>query len=334
MVTVSSPKTSNYTILSEDEIIAIGTLNSDIVVTLPSDPVLGDQYSVKDINGTVGLYKVTVEGDGYNIDGNTSMVLAHPYAACTMTFTGDQWGVTWSYAGKSNGNGLGLLSNRPVQGQAGRTYYAQDQTVFYYDDGYLWQPLGPQINLLKTPKVADFTWVNQNGCSAVDTGSGIYLQTLGFNMGIHNSTMLVRPTPSTPYTITACFLYCGMTTFDTMNGPVGLCFRQSSNGELHAYTIDFNGLGIAKITLSYYLDHSTFMMPYLERESSFASSIMWFKLRDDGINRYCEYSRDGINYTNFYFTPRTTDLVADQVGFFVNPLFQDIKVTLVSWEET
>jgi hypothetical protein len=333
MANVSDLKTSNYTIVPIDDIIAIGNLNSNITITLPSVPNLGDQYTVKDVVGTLGNYKVTLSGDGYFIDGASDKVLAQAFAACTVTFTGTQWGVTWSYEGKGAGNGFGSLNNRPIQGQAGRTYYANDESVFYFDDGNKWQSIGPNIKTLKTPKVSDFTWVNQNGAVANDTGSGIYLQSLGFNMGVHNASMLVKTAPPAPYTINVGFLYCGMNGFDYKNGPVGLCFRNSVDEKIHSYTIDFNNAGIAKIASTYYGRHDVFMYDYLERESNFAASIMWFRIRQDNVNRYLEYSRDGINYTNFHFIGKNFDMSADQVGFFINPLFQDVKVTIVSWEE-
>jgi hypothetical protein len=331
---ISSLKTSNYTITDNDYYIAIGELSGNITISMPATPNKGQQYLVKDVDGYVGTYLVTISGNGKNIDGNPNVVMAHPHASYTLTYTGNQWSISVGYAGDQAGSGYGLFTNRPVQGQSGRTYYATDQSVFYYDDGSSWKAIGPNIKPVVLPSVSEFTWVNQSGASATDSGAGIYLKTLGTNSGSISSRLLVKSAPSTPYTISACLEYAGVTSFGSSNGPVGLCFRQSSDGKFQAFTIDFNQTGDCVMASTKYNSTSSINSVYHSDDSGYIAGTVWLRIKDDGTNRLCEYSRDGVNYNNFHFVSRTDFITADQVGFFVDPIYQDIRVTFVSWEES
>lgn len=330
---ISSLKTSNYTITENDYYIAIGSLTSNITITMPSSPTKGQQYLIKDVDGYAGTFLVTISGNGNTIDGQSTIALAHPYASYTLTYTGTKWSISVAYSGAQSGNGYGLFANRLLQGQAGRTYYATDQSVYYYDDGTSWKAIGPQVKPVTLPLVANYSWINQSGASASDTGSGIYLQTLGINSGSRSARMLVKSAPSTPFTISACIQYAGISTFGANNGPVGLCFRESSSGKVHAYAIDFNSSGDCIMISTKYNSPTSFNSDYSSSVSDYVAGVVWLRIKDNGTSRFCEYSRDGTNYNNFHFIGRTDFITADQVGFFVDPIYQDIKVTLISWVE-
>lgn len=103
-VTVSTLKTANYQITTSDFIVGIGTLTSSITITLPASPSTGDQYIVKDVNGsceqrvmdvsgimtTVG-YTCTVVPTSGNIDDMANIVISTPYQSATIVYTGSQW---------------------------------------------------------------------------------------------------------------------------------------------------------------------------------------------------------------------------------------------------
>ena len=88
-VPVSSLKTANYTVLTTDYIVGIGTLTSSITVTLPSSPSTGDTYVIKDVNGTISYigYNVTITPASGNIDGQPSFVMVTAYDSITLTYT-------------------------------------------------------------------------------------------------------------------------------------------------------------------------------------------------------------------------------------------------------
>jgi hypothetical protein len=331
---VSSLKTSNYTITADDYYVGVGVLTGSITITLPLLPENGDQYVVKDIDGYAGTFPIIVSGNGLNVDGSSSITIAQNYASFTFTYTGNQWSISVGYAGIQNGNGFGIFANRPVQGQAGRTFYAADQAVFYYDDGNAWNAIGPRVSPVVFPISTNYSWVNQGITSVADTGSGMYLQTLGTNGGGRDARLLVQSAPATSYGIDVCFEYVGATTIAANNGLVGVCFRESSSGKIHAYVVDFNSNGDCVMISTKYDSPSSYNSDYNNKVSDFVAGIMWLRISDDGINRYCWYSRDGINYTNFHFVSRTDYITADQIGVFVDPIYQDIKVSYVSWKQT
>ena len=59
---------------------------SPITITLPGAPNDGQVYFVKDAMGTSPVNIITVNGNGYNIDGSASFVINLPYESYTMIF--------------------------------------------------------------------------------------------------------------------------------------------------------------------------------------------------------------------------------------------------------
>ena len=91
---VSSLKTGNYTATVGDYIIGIGTLTGSITITLPSSPVTGQTYIIKDVNGTCSLTNtITITPASGNIDGNTTSVIATPYDSISIVYSGAQWSI-------------------------------------------------------------------------------------------------------------------------------------------------------------------------------------------------------------------------------------------------
>lgn len=328
---VSSLKTANYTIVNGDYFIGIGTLSSNIIISLPSSPSTSDQYIIKDVNGTVGDgYIVTIDGNGNDIDGQVTFILAQNYSSITVVYTGAQWSVCLSYAGEQNGNGYGTYANRPLQGQSGRTYYAIDQSMSYYDNGLSWIGIGPTY-VHNLPFISDFSWINQGGATAIDTGSGILFDA-PTNSSAQNCRLLVQSTPSVPYSITV-FIFRNKR--DMENNKFGLWFRQSSNGKLVGFHIDSQAAsGIDRISVSKYDNQTTHNSDYISPTAgtySSMSKINWFRITDDSTNRICSYSEDGKNFTIFHSVSRTDFLTADQVGIGSNYFDGTGSVLITNW---
>lgn len=331
---VSPSKTSNYTITSSDYVIAIGTLASSITITLPNAPAVGDQYIIKDTNGSAGQYPIIIDGYGKNIDGYAQFVMAHNYSSYTFLYTGIQWSIMISYAGQQNGNGFGALSSRPVQGQSGRTFYATDQSVFYYDDGQKWNPIGTNIKTLTLPKLSDFTWVNQGTAIATDTGSGLSVAATNITGGSRSAKMLVKAMPATPFKVDVCIQYAALTNFGAINGPVGLCFRDSTTGKIHALTIDIDASGNCYMASSKYDSPTSFNSNYVKNPSDFVGGMIWLRMTNNGTLREFWFSKDGIVYNNFNFCASNDFMTPDQIGFLFEPIYQQIRVVFQSWTES
>jgi hypothetical protein len=95
-VTVSGLKTANYQIARGDYYVAFGTFSSAVSATLPNNPVIGDRYEVKDVNGSItAINTLTVlPFSGYTIDNEASKILTVQYASAVFTYTGaSNWSV-------------------------------------------------------------------------------------------------------------------------------------------------------------------------------------------------------------------------------------------------
>lgn len=87
--------TGAYNILATDDFLAITTLSSAFTITLPSSPVTGDCYEIKDTTGNASTAtSVIISGNGHNLDGASTFVLSQPYSAVTVTYTGTQWSIS------------------------------------------------------------------------------------------------------------------------------------------------------------------------------------------------------------------------------------------------
>lgn len=85
--------TGTYTIQSTDDYIAIITLTSSFVISLPSFPFLGDTYDIKDATGNAISFPITINGNGHFIDGNTTYIMNQSFSAITLTWTGSSWSI-------------------------------------------------------------------------------------------------------------------------------------------------------------------------------------------------------------------------------------------------
>ena len=59
---------------------------------MPPSPNKGDEYIVSD-NGNASVNNVTIDGNGLNIDGGSTLVLSTNFASVTMRYTGVFWKV-------------------------------------------------------------------------------------------------------------------------------------------------------------------------------------------------------------------------------------------------
>jgi hypothetical protein len=84
---------TDYNVLSSDDIIIITNLSATRTITLPSSPVSGDNYTVKDQSAQATTYPISVSGNGNNIDGSASYSIDVDYAAVMFVFANNVWNV-------------------------------------------------------------------------------------------------------------------------------------------------------------------------------------------------------------------------------------------------
>lgn len=83
----------DYTILSSDYFVG-ATTSAARAITLPASPTTGMTFVIKDITGTASTNNITVSGNGKNIDGSSTNVIATNYASITVIYNGTQWSIT------------------------------------------------------------------------------------------------------------------------------------------------------------------------------------------------------------------------------------------------
>lgn len=127
----------------------------------------------------------------------------------------------------------------------------------------------------------------------------------------------VKAAPATPYTVTA---YLQAHYFAKPFMSYGLCFRNSGAGTLHALQIVTEDLGLTlpRLRSSKYTNPTTFSADYASVIQFMPYDVHWLRIADDGVNRICSVSRDGIDWVQVHSVGRTDFLTADQIGFCIS----------------
>jgi hypothetical protein len=121
---------------------------------------------------------------------------------------------------------------------------------------------------------------------------------------------------------------------------MGLLFRQSSDGKLAVFSVQYNNSGLSghggNVGSIKYTSATAFSAIYGSQELYCGGNLVWLRIEDNGTNRICSISADGQVFTTFHSVGRTDFLTADEVGFALdleNTTFSN-SVGLVSWAQT
>jgi hypothetical protein len=229
----------------------------------------------------------------------------------------------------ANTTSTGAAGSEPGSPSSGNLYFPNNGFSVERYSGSAWAPWGP-IFPLTAPVDGDFAWVNQGGASVTTTNGGIALRapaTSGTSFRIRK-----KSAPATPYTITAWFL---MNIVGTQLGMAGLLFRQSSDGKLHAHYLWGNSSGILNLFSTKWTNETTLSAHYVASIPFAPQSPVCLRIADNGTNRICSVSADGVNFITTHTVGRTDFLTANEVGFFANTQSTafDAVSTLLSWKE-
>lgn len=215
-------------------------------------------------------------------------------------------------------------ANLPAAAKAARTFWPTNSFYITRDNGSAQKHYGPVFPM--TPPVdGNFAWINQGTASVVTTNGGVWLAvptSAGSNIRVRKYTA-----PSTPYTITAYII----PHLSVVAGcHAGLIFRQSSDGKLVCFSVLFNTH--TEFRVRKYTNATTFSADYSGAVAIAQPYPFWLRIADNGTNRICSYSRDGINFRDFHTVGRTDFLTADEVGFFADAANTgDVGATVLSW---
>ena len=83
---------SNYTAFPTDEVIFVHQ-SSAITITLPANPYLNSEIEVSDLMGAAATYPITLNGNGYMINGSPTYEIGQSYGAVRLQFNGQLWSI-------------------------------------------------------------------------------------------------------------------------------------------------------------------------------------------------------------------------------------------------
>ncbi len=262
------------------------------------------------------------------LDDLTDVVITSPSTGEVLTYDGANWINDTGGGGSGDQSFTAAYASRPAASNDGDLFLPSDGYSIERDTGAAWVPWGPLFPLT-APIDANYSWINQGGASVVTTNGGIAL--LVPANASSNLRIRTKSAPSTPYTITACFIQRVLgANFHT----VGLGFRESSSGKVAAIALQFNsafGVGVHKWT-----NATTFSASYLANIPVHTGNLIWFQISDNGTNRISRWSMDGQNWLDMHSVGRTDFLTANEVCFFGDSLNATwaLAATLISWKES
>ncbi len=206
--------------------------------------------------------------------------------------------------------GYGPFASLPVTVEKGMCYQCSDAPYLLYYNGSAWEYYGP-IFPLSIPVLADYTWINQ-GATAFTNQTLIPPVASALQL-----RALVKTAPATPYTIES--LWTMQESRDIINEywGAGILVRDSVSGKIIVYgAINRDATGFL-MSIMKWDDATTYNSAQSEIYPivSFPMKQIWWRIRDNGTNRYYEFSADKQNYITLHSTLRTDFLTPNQVGF-------------------
>lgn len=259
-------------------------------------------------------------------------------AGSNITLTPSGTGATRQITLSAAGGGATIreytTGTLPAAGNLGNIALLTDKNLLVYDNGTSWLPWGPEAKFV-APPTSGWSWVNQ-GTSTITSSAYDQVLAGGAAGAGANCVLRVRSAPATPYTITA---HVRTVMAHKAFQSYGLCFRNSSSGALHIFDVISGDLSLPTVAIrsakfnsgtSYNADYITMKIPQM---------VNWMRIADDGTNRICSISEDGLNWLVIHTVGRTNFITADQVGIAVGvensatPNFAPI-LRLLSWAQT
>jgi hypothetical protein len=85
----------SYQVLTTDSIIGVTDTSSARTITMPNSGMAsGQSWIIKDESGAAATHNITISGNGVNIDGASTSVIANNYGAIELYWNGSQFYIT------------------------------------------------------------------------------------------------------------------------------------------------------------------------------------------------------------------------------------------------
>lgn len=185
---------------------------------------------------------------------------------------------------------------------------------------------------------SSFTSVG-TGLTLTDTIHGVNLVKANNGGATDNISGMYIAAPGTPYTITACLTMNGDFVAKTGYGNGTLTGIGWSDGTKYItfgfFTAAGSPDGTVYIAVTKYTNSTTYSASYvLVSAQLIVGNDMWFRIADNGTNRICSYSKNGVDFYQVHSVGRTDFLTATRVGVWTDPIGSDTNLTVQSWKAT
>lgn len=174
------------------------------------------------------------------------------------------------------------------------------------------------------PVDGEFAWVNQGTATSVTNYQDGSISLTAPATAGDSVRARVRIAPATPWSVVALFAptMVGVNNSGTVvqNSSIGIVGRQSSDGKLVTFSLTIIVTTNTNVAVQKWTNATTFSAGYItsiiERFSPGFGFPIYMKMADDGTNRICSISSDGINFLTVHTIGRTDFLTVDQIGFY------------------
>jgi len=317
-------KTGAYTASVGDFVICDASAAA-FTVTLPNTPSAKSRVAVKKIDVVVGN-TVTVAAAGadkFNSTiGPTSLALNGQNHALVFEYTSGVWNEVSTNTGSPStfvsnyANLAGAFSALPSAGFAGREYRCTDVGLVLRDNGTSWDRvwIGPHHPTITAPPASSWTTVNLGGATFSNDLDGRLLvtpDTAGASLRIEYQTL----SPTSNYTFTTYLeataagldtdFWWGMCLLNNSNALITWGGYTASGGTNHQISIDKHD--------SATVVNSNYAFLNLVKLGAMPN---WFRIRDNGTNRYFDYSLNGIDWIELFSVGRTDFITPTRIGWY------------------
>ncbi|WP_104151097.1 hypothetical protein [Mycobacterium intracellulare] len=201
----------------------------------------------------------------------------------------------------------GTYSSLPAAGNVGAWFLCTDHRLLLRDNGTTWDRFNGSLDRLYDPPSSGLTTTTL-GTATFAADKGDRLLTIPSVTGANWRAEYKSLSPTSNYTVEACI----DAVFSANNNPnVGIVLRDSASGKMLHFGVSYNNAFI--ISMWQWNSATSWNAATLSGTPSFWPN--WFRVRDDGTNRYYECSQNRSEWFTALVHPRTTFIIPDQVGW-------------------
>lgn len=243
------------------------------------------------------------------------MALKNDWATGNTVTAGDMNGVANEILGI---NARGVYASLPTVGHPGRTYFCTDNGNTYYDNGTTWDLIsvaGTGISGVEPPSASWTTTTLGSATFAADKGGRLLTDpsVSGWNLRAEYRTL----TPTSNYTFTT---YLDLAAFGANTSIAGMVLRSSAGATITfgpSFDTATSAAGFTLRTTKWTNDGTPSANYVVQTQGQLTGAGIppWLRIRDDGTNRFFEYSYDGVTWAPHASHGRTDFLTPTLIGW-------------------